>query len=96
MLGYEPPRPRLWKALIAAAVIVFPLLYLGDVVAMHHQPGWVYVIVASAISAVIGYQMYSGVGQWSTGWLGRSSKAAASLVPKRQQKSGFDNARNDE
>lgn len=90
MLGYEPPQPRFWKALIAAAIIVFPLLYLFDVAIMHHQPGWMYAIVASAISAIIGYQMYSGVGLWSTGWLGRSTKAAASLLPGDERKSDID------
>lgn len=74
MLGYEPPEPKLWKAVLTAALIVFPSLYLLDVITMHHQPGWFYVLSASAVTTIVGCQMYSGVGKWGAG------KAASTLV----------------
>lgn len=58
MLGYEPPQPKLWKALVGAGIIVFPFLYIADVAAFHHRPGWIYVVVAALITALIGRQMY--------------------------------------
>lgn len=32
MLGYEPPQPKLWKAVLGAAVIVFPALRAASLI----------------------------------------------------------------
>ncbi len=60
MLGYEPPQPKLWKAIAGAGIIVFPLFYLADATLLHRRPGWIYVVVAAAVTFVLGRQMYSG------------------------------------
>lgn len=74
MFGYEPRQPKLWKAVLTAALIVFPFLYLLDVAMMHHQPGWLYVLIAATMTGLLAYQMYAGVGKWGLG------KAATTLV----------------
>lgn len=79
VLGYEPPEPKLWKAALTAALIVYPSLYLLDVGTMHHQPGWLYALVASVITAILAYQMYTGIGKWGPG------KAASTLVTAKDE-----------
>lgn len=97
MLGYEPPQPKLWKAVLAAGIPTFPILYLLDVAIMHHRPGWIYAAIASGITLLLGYQMYSGGPQslgpinFGTGsrFLGGGSRMdgkAASLVPRSERK----------
>ena len=58
MLGYEPPEPKLWKALLGAGIVVFPFLYIADVAVFHHRPGWIYLATAAAVTFFIGRQMY--------------------------------------
>lgn len=31
MPGYEPPQPKLWKALLGAGLVTLPILYIADV-----------------------------------------------------------------
>jgi hypothetical protein len=91
MLGYEPAEPKLWKAVLGAAMITFPVLYLADVAIVHRQPGWIYVGISCIVSFVLGYQMYSGGpdslrpirfwGSWRTGTYA-GSDTAWSLVPR--------------
>jgi hypothetical protein len=59
MLGYEAPQPKLWKALLGAALIVFPLFYIADVAILHHRPGWIYLVAALGVSIALGWQMYA-------------------------------------
>lgn len=58
MLGYEPPQPKLWKAVVAAGVVTFPFLYVADVAITGHRPGWLYALGATVITLLIGRQMY--------------------------------------
>lgn len=58
MLGYEPPQPKLWKAVLGAGLITFPFLYIADFAIMRHQPGWIYVAVATLVTLFLGWQMY--------------------------------------
>lgn len=92
MFGYETPAPKLWKALLGAGIIVFPLFYVADAAILHHQPGWVYVLASCAATLLFGYQMYSGGPQGLALW-GRSSgtsSAARSLIPKNDGRSRSD------
>ena len=93
MLGYDPPAPKLWKAVLGAAIITFPVLYLADVAILHHRPGWIYVGISCFISFLLGYQMYSS-GPDSlrpfSPWFRRStsiSSSAQSLIPKNSPRS---------
>jgi hypothetical protein len=58
MLGQEPPQPKLWKAVLGAGVVTFPILYIADVAIFAHRPGWIYLVLACAITLGLGVQMY--------------------------------------
>ena len=90
MLGYEPPRPKFWKALVAAALAVFPLSYIFDVAITHRRPGWLYLIVAFGITWLVALQTYAGYGAMlykngSPVWWRNISRAALSLLPDRNK-----------
>lgn len=87
MFGSEPPQPKLWKALLGAGIITFPLLYVADAAIWRHTPGIWYLLIASAVTFVLGYQMYSGGIDSLRPMRGFSrgpaiSSEAASLIPK--------------
>lgn len=98
MLGYEPPQPKLWKAVVGAALVVFPVFYLLDLAFTHHRPGRVYLALATGASLLFGYQMYSQgpaglrpLGGWRGRWtMGGVSDPARSLLPKNNDKEHSD------
>ncbi|HET6894457.1 MAG TPA: hypothetical protein VFH72_03650 [Candidatus Baltobacteraceae bacterium] len=90
MLGQEPPQPKLWKAILGAATIVFPMLYVVDAGFLHHRPGFYYVLVAIALSLLLGYQMYANGPESLRPFdfrrgVGGVNRDAARLVPRRKK-----------
>jgi hypothetical protein len=55
MLGYDPPEPKLWKALLVAALFVFPFSYGLHTLFMHFIPAWLWYGVTAVLWFVFGY-----------------------------------------
>ena len=57
MLGYNPPQPKLWKALLVAAIFVFPASY-----GLHHfaraVPSPVWYSITAVLWVAFGYNMH--------------------------------------
>jgi hypothetical protein len=84
VLGYEPPEPKLWKAIVGAGLITFPLLYLLDAAVLHRRPGWPYLLIASAITLLFGRQMYSyGPQSLQSLWPTRGPRTGSWRPPER-------------
>lgn len=91
MLGQEPPKPKLWKAVLGATIIVFPVLYVADAAFLRHRPGLYYVIFATALSLLFGYQMYANGPESLRPFIfrrgvGRVRGDVVDLVPRRKER----------
>jgi hypothetical protein len=55
MLGQEVPQPKLWKALLVAAIFVFPFSYALHTLFFHFIPSGIWFGVTAVLWFVFGY-----------------------------------------